>query len=204
MDEIILKSEAITKQILFLFHGYGANKDDLLPVGDELKQSLPNTEIRLKNGIESCDGGFGRQWFPLRGEDIQIWSKDFENNAPEIMKYIDSVINEKNLSYRDVILAGFSQGAMISLSLGLRLNVKAVIAFSGLLLSPPISGNNINTKVLLTHGALDDVIPISAMHLAEEALQNLGVDVKTVSSANVAHGIDNYILSRTVDFLKGL
>ncbi len=204
MDEIILKSHSETRQLIFIFHGYGSNKDDLVPVGEAFADASQNSEVHLPNGIEKCGEGIGYQWFPLVGENIKQWERAFEEKADKIKSYIDAVIAEKNFTYKDVILAGFSQGAMLSLSLGLRLGVKGVIAFSGLLLSPALSISKTNTKVLLAHGIQDDVIPISAMHLTENALKNSGIEVRTAVSANLAHGIDDYILSRAVDFLKSL
>ena len=205
MDEIILKSHSEeVRQLVFIFHGYGSNKDDLVTVGEAFSKVSPDSEIHLPNGIEKCDEGVGYQWFPLVGEDIKQWDRAFEEKAGKLISYIDGVLADKKLKYENVVLAGFSQGAMLSLSLGLQLGVKAVIAFSGLLLSPERCIRKKNTKVLLTHGIQDDVIPISAMHLTESALKNSGIEVRTAVSANLGHGIDDYILSRSVDFLKSL
>ena len=204
MDEVVLKSKSETRQLIFIFHGYGSNKDDLVSVGEAFATVRPEAEIHLPNGFEKCDDSLGYRWFPLVGEDIKHWEKAFEEKADKIISYIDGVIAEKNLSYKNVILAGFSQGAMLSLSLGLMLDVQAVIAFSGLMLNPAICARKKNTKVLLAHGVQDDVIPISAMHWTENALKNSGIEVRTAVSANLAHGIDDYILARAVDFLKSL
>ncbi|MCR5224646.1 MAG: dienelactone hydrolase family protein, partial [Alphaproteobacteria bacterium] len=185
MDEVVLKAQSAVRQLVFIFHGYGSNKDDLVSVGEAFSEASPSSEVHLPNGIEKCKESFGYQWFPLIGEDIKNWEKAFEEKANELISYMDTVIAEKNLDFKNVVLAGFSQGAMLSLSLGLRLGVKGVIAFSGLLLSPAISLSKKNTKVLLTHGIQDDVIPISAMHLTENALKNSGIEVRTAVSANL-------------------
>lgn len=204
MDEIVLESKSETRQLVFIFHGYGSNKDDLVSVGEAFSAARPEAEIHLPNGFEKCDEGFGYQWFPLVGDDIKNWERAFEEKVDSFISYIDKVVAGKKLGYKNVVLAGFSQGAMLSLSLGLRLDVQAVIAFSGLLLNPAKCVSKRNTKVLLTHGVQDDVIPISAMHLTESALKNAGIEVRTAVSANLAHGIDDYILARAVDFLKSL
>jgi phospholipase/carboxylesterase len=169
-------------------------------------------EVHLPNGVEKCDEGVGRQWFALEGDNINVWKKAFSDNSSKIMSYIDSVMSEKHLGYENVIFAGFSQGAMLSLSLGLKHQVSSVIAFSGLLLDPencPHCGaGDINapckTRVLLTHGEKDSVIPVNAMTLTEEALKSLGISVKTVTSPNLTHGIDEYLLDHAVDFLKAV
>jgi phospholipase/carboxylesterase len=204
MDEIVLGAQENAGKLVFIFHGYGADKNDLRPVGEEFLSALPEAEIHLPNGIEACDEGSGRQWFALGGTDVSHWGGAFSENSAKIMSYVESIMEKKNLEYKDVIFAGFSQGAMMSLSLGLKYGVQAVVAFSGLLLDQEFCVNARNTKVLLTHGAEDTVIPFSTMTLTEEALKNSGIDVKTAVSPNLSHGIDHYLLTKAVDFLKGL
>ncbi|MDR0556038.1 MAG: dienelactone hydrolase family protein [Holosporaceae bacterium] len=203
MDEIILGRRTDADKLIFMFHGYGADKDDLRPVGETFARTLPTAEVRIPGGLEECEAGFGRQWFALRGGDVNEWKDAFLKNAPRIMAYIDSVVIEKKLNYQNVILSGFSQGGMVALSFGLQHNALAVVVFSGLLISPPLC-LNCSTKVLLTHGAQDDVIPIGTVTLTEEALKTSGISVQTAISQNLAHGIDGYLLSKAVDFLKEL
>jgi phospholipase/carboxylesterase len=207
MDEIVLSAQPTADGLVFIFHGYGADKDDMRHVGKEFSKALPTVEIHLPNGIEECDEGFGRQWFPLEGNDIEVWKSAFAKNSEKIMSRIDSIVSEKKLSYGEIILAGFSQGAMLSLSLGLKYGVKAVVAFSGLLLNPEFcAGKNgcCSTKILLTHGGKDEVIPIRAAMLTEEALRKANLSVRTAISPNLSHGIDDYLLNQAVDFLKEL
>jgi phospholipase/carboxylesterase len=204
MDEIVLEARSKIDSLIFIFHGYGADKDNLRPVGEAFSKALPGAEIHLPNGIEKCDDGFGRQWFALQDNDIEIWERAFNENSAKIISYVDAVIAEKNLSYKNVIFSGFSQGAMLSLSLGLQYEVKAAVAFSGLLLNPKAYVQKKSTKVLLTHGAEDTVIPLSAMTLTEEALSGAGIDVQTAVSPRLSHAIDDYLLGRAVDFLKSL
>ncbi|MDR0678231.1 MAG: dienelactone hydrolase family protein [Holosporaceae bacterium] len=204
MDEIVLEARSNVAKCIFIFHGYGADKNNLRPIGEEFSKIFPEAEIHLPNGIESCDDGFGRQWFPLKDNDIKMWEQAFEKNASHIISYVDTVISQKNLDYKDIIFAGFSQGAMLSLSLGLKYEVKAVIAFSGLLLNPNECVHGKNTKIFLAHGKEDTIIPIDAMRSAEETLKKAGIDVKIAISSNLSHGIDNYLLKQAIDFLKML
>jgi phospholipase/carboxylesterase len=73
-----------------------------------------------------------------------------------------------------------------------------------LLLNPEVCVNKQNTKILLTHGEEDKVIPIDAMRLTEEALNKAGISVETAVSQGLAHGIDGYLLNQAIDFLKRL
>jgi len=205
MDELIIPSKVETKNLIFLFHGYGSNKENLQIVGERFSEVLPTAEIHLSNGIERCPETYdGYKWFSMDSDDVRDWESEFEKNAPQIMTYIDSIKNSKNLSYKDIILSGFSQGAMLSLSLGIRNNVKAVIAFSGLLLSPKTILKNADTKVLLAHGTNDSVIPVSSVDLTKEALDKFNIDTKIAIAPGLDHAINEYLLYQAVDFLRRL
>ena len=205
MNELVIPSKVETKNLIFLFHGYGSNKENLWSVGERFSKTLPTAEIHLANGIEHCPETYnGYKWFSMNSNDVKDWEYEFERNAPRIMTYIDSIKNSKNLNYKDMILSGFSQGAMLSLSLGIRNNVKAVVAFSGLLLSPEISLRKANTKVLLAHGTNDSVIPISAVDLTKRVLEKFNIDTKTAIAPELDHAINEYLLYQAVDFLRGL
>lgn len=204
INEIVISSDDEVKNIVFVFHGYGADNKDLLPVGQQFAHAVDGVEVHLVNGIEPCDEGIGRQWFPLVGDDIATWNSAFKERISIIESFIDEKLAEKKLTAQNAIFAGFSQGAMLSLGLGLKKDVKGIVAFSGLLLNPEECVTGRKTKVLLAHGALDEVIPISAMHMTEEALQNSDIDVSSVVSPNLHHAIDGYVLSKAVDFLKSL
>jgi predicted esterase len=138
------------------------------------------------------------------GNDLKTWGKSFEEYSDRITSYIESQMQEKHIGYEDVIFTGFSQGAMLSLGLGLRHGAQAIVAFSGGLLDSNHAITSKYTKVLLTHGAQDAVLDISIMRATENTLKTANINVQTVVSANAGHGIDSYMLSRAVDFLKSL
>jgi phospholipase/carboxylesterase len=204
MEEIVLQSgNPEPQKLVFIFHGYGADKNDMIPVGQAFGDALRSAEVHLPNGPDRCDGLHGYQWFPLYGDDVAGWKSAFEENSHKIVSYVDAIVAEKHLTYDDVIFSGFSQGAILSLNLGLRCRVRAVISFSGVLFDFVPKGE-IPTKILLTHGIQDDVIDISAATSAECILKNAGVQVETDIRDNFGHGIDQQMLSRAVDFLKSL
>jgi predicted esterase len=57
MDEIVIAPEANRKKIIFVFHGYGADNENLLPIGRAFSQCIESVEVRLPNGIEPCNEG---------------------------------------------------------------------------------------------------------------------------------------------------
>ena len=93
-----------------------------------------------------------------------------------------------------LILAGFSQGTMMSLYVGLRRGVKpaAILGFSGMLTGPeslPSLGPDA-PPILLTHGDADTVIPPQALFMAAGALGRAGALVQWHLSRGSGHTID--------------
>lgn len=204
MDELVIPSKSKTETLVFMFHGYGSNKDNLYPIGEKFSETLTNAEIHLADGIEPCEEASGFKWFGLESNDLTKWGENLSKNELKIMNYINSVKDSKNLSYRDIILSGFSQGAMLSLAFGIFNNVKAVISFSGLILAAERYLKKADTKVLLAHGSEDSVIPVGCANFTKEALTNLKIDTKLVIADGLDHAINEYLLNEAVDFLREL
>ena len=55
--------------------------------------------------------------------------------------------------------------------------------------------------VLLVHGTADPVVPIAALHDAENQLRRLGVEVTTHMSHRMGHSIDPVGLRMGLDFV---
>jgi phospholipase/carboxylesterase len=56
--------------------------------------------------------------------------------------------------------------------------------------------------VLLTHGAIDDVVPVEALSLATAALKAAGVPVETHTIPGLGHGIDETTIRLDLQFLR--
>jgi len=105
--------------------------------------------------------------------------------------YLDAELARLGLGPDRLALAGFSQGTMLSLHVGLRRAIKpaAIVGFSGLLPGPPPQEGNI-PPILLTHGDSDTVIPPQAMFLAAGQLGQAGAAVQWHLARGMGHGID--------------
>ena len=204
IDELVVSSSSNPRRIIFLFHGYGVNKNNMLSLGENFNKLLGDVEVHIPNGIEQIDSPDSRKWFSFATENEKDWIEDFAKKSEKIVSYINAVINDKGLSYNDVVMIGFSQGAMISLELGLALGVKAIVSLSGRLLDLHKNRECKNTKVLFVHGDHDDVIPISYMFDSERILQNAGIKVDNAVMNGMGHYITRGVFDRVVDFLKEL
>lgn len=192
------------QNLMVFLHGLGSNGDDLFSLVPYLAPKLPDTYFYSPDGIEPCDiGPYGFQWFSLEDRSPTKLTLELQRVTPAISKMIKDKATSLGLSLKDVILFGFSQGTMVSLSLALTSDepYKAVIGFSGRLFMPSVVTNT-KTPICLVHGAEDDVVPIESLKHAKEALEKLGINIMDLTVPNLVHSIDMTGLEFAIKFLK--
>ena len=118
--------------------------------------------------------------------------KGVEIAGPVLEEYLDAELARLGLPPENLALAGFSQGTMLSLHVGLRRKIKpaAIVGFSGMLPAPPPDSAAPFPPILLTHGDSDSVIPPQALFLAANQLGLSGAAVQWHLAAGMGHGID--------------
>jgi phospholipase/carboxylesterase len=201
------KSRA-AKQLVVFLHGYGADGNDLIELGQHWRSILPDAAFVAPHAHERCAGTpMGRQWFALstaRGVDDARSADDRLRGAeaakPVIDEFVDEELAKYGLDESRLALCGFSQGAMMALHVGLRRQraPAAIVGFSGLLVGPErlaegrardVRGNP--PPILLIHGDQDPMIPVDAMFIAAEQLAAADLPTQYHLSMGVGHGIDN-------------
>ena len=190
--------------VMLLLHGWGADGNDLADLARPHAMRFPGMAFFVPNGPDPCKiNPAGREWFDI---DDRVNGPDYA--APVIQTAITALLTDLRLSGSALILAGFSQGGMMSLHCGLRLNPApaAIISFSGALLRHDDLSASAMTPyppVQLVHGSDDQVVPCALMHEAARILSQLGVEVETVERPGLAHGIDPDGLTGSIKFLAG-
>jgi phospholipase/carboxylesterase len=192
--------------LVVLVHGYGADGQDLIGLAQHWQGLLPSVAFAAPNAPARIPGGPGYQWFPISRIDPHEMQKGVEAAAPMLDAYLDAELARLNLPPERLALAGFSQGTMLALRLGLRRKVRpaAIVGFSGLLagpVPPSESGGDI-PPILLTHGDSDQVIPPQAMFLAATQLGLAGAAVQWHLARGMGHGIDPDGLAMAGQFLN--
>ena len=200
MAELLIKSKENMKRTIILFHGYGKDRDIFASVGRAFSRAVVDADIHIPNGFQECKEG-GYQWFPFTDENVDSWKKAYYNVEPHLKEYVETIVQEKNQTYNDVTLVGFSQGAMVSIMLGLKLQVKVAIAFAGQLLDPNVTIHSKQPKIFMAHSKMDKVVPISEMYSAEKILKRKGLEVKTFISKAKEHVVDIDMIKASADFL---
>lgn len=211
--------QAVQQAVIFL-HGYGADGNDLIDLAPMLADALPGTAFYSPDAPQPCEmGPFGRQWFSLSQYDPEMLRRNpatlapayaqmldgTRAAAPDLSAFIDSVAATHGLGRDRVALVGFSQGTMMALHVALRTapSVAAVVGFSGALIGvESLEAEKVSEPpVLLIHGDADQIVPIAAMGMASRALEDVGVEVNTLTCAGLEHGIDREGLELAAGFL---
>ncbi len=199
------------KLVVFL-HGYGADGKDLIDLANPFGMALPNAAFISPDAPYECAmSPQGRQWFPI--EEIP---KGAIKASIDLLDLIKNEAKKLNLTFKDVILIGFSQGAMMSMQCLLinHTQLGAIIGYSGALREENIEAANdqilngkhnfSDTPILLIHGEEDEIVPFQSLERSKNLLNNIGFNVQTLSRKNLGHGIDPEGVSKGMEFLKSL
>jgi len=180
--------------LVVLLHGYGANGDDLIALGESWRGMLPDAAFVAPNAPQAIPGMHGGlQWFPLTMRDPGERWRGAVAARPELDRFLDAELARYRLDARRLVLVGFSQGTMMALHVGLRRAAApaAIVGYSGLLAGPEHLGETTaRPPVLLVHGEVDDLIPVEALHIGREALAEAGLSVEWHVRPGLGHGID--------------
>jgi len=188
------------KQLVVFLHGYGADGNDLIAIGQQWQAFLPDTAFAAPHAPEPCaQAPVGRQWFPLTMRDENELWPGVNRAQPILDKFLDAELARYGLGDDRLALVGFSQGTMLALHAGLRREAApaAILGYSGLLVGPEhlASAQAKDAKgrpppILLSHGDQDEVIPVDASFVAAEQLAEAGIPVQWHLAPGLGHGID--------------
>ena len=190
--------------LVVLVHGYGADGNDLIGLAAHWQGLLPTVAFAAPNAPTRVPGAPGFQWFPISRIDPHEMQKGVEVAGPVLEEYLDAELARLGIPPENLALAGFSQGTMLSLHVGLRRKVKpaAIVGFSGMLPAPPPEASAPYPPILLTHGDSDQVIPPQALFMAATQLGLSGASVQWHLARRTGHGIDPGGLSLAGQFLN--
>ena len=193
------------RAVVFI-HGWGADGADLMDLSQVMAASFPKAIFYAPDGPEPCSANpMGRQWFALDGDQQSI-DNGPDQAMPALKALIADIADSTGLPMEKIFLFGFSQGGMMALHTGMRLDstLGGVMSFSGALLAPDRLANQITARppVLLVHGRDDQVVPFQALAIAEAVLGSQDVSVASMARDGVGHGIDPEGFGRAIEFIK--
>lgn len=209
MADLVYRATQCEAMQCVLFHGYGANAQNLSYCAQYIHARCPHLTIFVLDGHELFEGNpssNGRQWFSLEAfESKNLTSSSgyasalqtaIERAAEQVAYRCKKLIsNDKPL-----ILAGFSQGAALACHLGLfDLKAVCVLAFSGFYRICRVP--YLYPNFWLYHGAKDDIVPLKAMELTQEDLSECGLSVESYIDPNAEHTISTEGLAEAARYI---
>jgi phospholipase/carboxylesterase len=191
----VAAASGAARQLVVLCHGYGSDGNDLIGLAPYWQRLLPDAAFIAPNAPERCDGNpMGYQWFPITRLDPGEIMRGVDYASPSLDAFIDEQLALRGLDESCLALVGFSQGTMMSLHVGLRRSraPACIVGYSGALAGPERLKAEIRAlpPVLMVHGAADDMLPVSRMHEAVQALGEAGLAVQWHVSPGLGHSID--------------
>ena len=180
--------------LLLLLHGYGSNEEDLFSFASELPDEYYVVSVRAPYNLKP----YGHAWYDIHFDaDENKFSDDAQaiESRDLIIPFIDELIAKYPIDAAQVSLIGFSQGAILSYATALSYpeRISRVVALSGYLNEKIIAENFkskdlSNLKLFISHGTVDQVIPVDWARKAQPFLQNLGLEV-LYKEYPIGHGV---------------
>ena len=160
LDVITVGEKSTADIVLIWFHGYGANNWGFEPFIKLLNLNLDGRLYVVMPNAPIDDGK--RSWYPLPTTDNGSVVEDDEGIVKS-KKILVGALHEHIDMDKRLYLGGFSQGAALSLSMGLNNDIRAdgIIAISGYV--PSASKINIvdhSKDIYVAHGKNDTTISI--------------------------------------------
>ncbi|HWU43376.1 MAG TPA: hypothetical protein VN132_08060 [Bdellovibrio sp.] len=205
---------------VIFFHGYGADANDLYPLGEMISTKKTHNWLFPNGPLEVPIGPawMGRAWWPIDMMEIQraVESgtvRDFSNETPKgFEKARDlclEMIRQLKVPWNQIILGGFSQGAMLATEIYLRApeTPKGLVIMSGSLLNqekwkellPARAGQ----KFFQSHGDSDPILGFKQAQKLETLLTQNGMKGSLISFRG-GHEIPAQLLQKISEYINGL
>jgi phospholipase/carboxylesterase len=217
------------RHAVVLCHGYGAPGDDLVSLAPQVFRAAPALQESLcfvfpeaPLSLSALGPWDSRAWWPLdegalddaltRGAPIET-ARDVPAELPVLRETMGRLLSElertEGVSLPQVILGGFSQGAMLATDVTLHLPASpaGLCIFSGTLLDADawcrLAPDRSGLPVLLSHGRQDPLLSFRTAESLRDLLRTAGLAVEFVPFDG-PHTISPEGFAAFVSFLRRL
>jgi phospholipase/carboxylesterase len=190
--------------LVVLCHGFGAGGDDLVPLAPELVKLQPGLEAArfvfpaAPISLGWTGMGMGLAWWNIDFAELEAGRREgpagiqkLHERTPEglpqarrmLREAVDVACRQANLPLSRAVLGGFSQGAMLTTDVSLRLEEApaGLTILSGTLLAEPewrrLAPARAGLPVFQSHGTDDPLLPFSSAEALRDLLQGAGLAV---------------------------
>lgn len=203
------------EKTILLFHGFGADAQDLAPISGVLPRArwlFPDAPLE----IPIAPGYTGRAWFPISISALQQTIKEGDNDKiaqlfpAEITEAKEiglRLIKELNIPHANLWLGGFSQGAVLATEIAFSVEEKpaGLLIFSGTLINENAwereAKKCADMPFFQSHGDADPLLPLSRAIKLEKLLKDAGLQGR-LFRFHGGHEIPQSALFALHDFLE--
>lgn len=213
--DFLCETKPDSKACVVLFHGYGADANDLASLQNIFKLEA-SADWFFPQGVHSVAISpmmSGRAWFQLRMSDFENLAQNKvadEGIDPEVKDVITQVTNWLNhlgKLYDQVFIGGFSQGAILTSHCFYRLNFTpaGLLLLSGSLMVPSEFPGTVpeplRAPFFQSHGGQDPVLPLPGAQKLHSKLIELGLEGNFMEFSG-GHEIPISVIQRAQTFLN--
>ncbi|HEX4629978.1 MAG TPA: alpha/beta hydrolase [Chthoniobacterales bacterium] len=161
-------------RVLLLLHGTGGNENDMIPIGHDLDPAAALLSLRgnvLENGMP--------RFFRRLAEGV-FDEADVIRRANELADFLPKAAEQYGFDLKRLTAVGYSNGANVAAAvLLLRPGpiASAVLLRAMVPLTPPSSPHLNGTRVLISSGKCDPIIPVENAERLAAMLRAAGSDV---------------------------
>jgi len=187
---ITIPAISAPKGAIVALHGWGANAQDLANLAPAF--NVPSYLMLFPEApFDRPNVQGGKMWYDFQ----DLTSTQLQVSKALLKAYLES------LAVMDIpiFLLGFSQGAAMTLDVGLELNLAGLICLSGYL-HPSITKTVTTSPILIIHGTQDQVVPVIAAQSAKATLTNIGAKV-TYAEFAMGHEINGLAIATVRTFI---
>ena len=222
--EEIVHINGIPKKLVVFLHGYLDSSDNVDQKLKVLCDSLPSIAVHIPQAPFACEvEPHMRQWYsmyrfdpnyerkraPSMREFLSYYNRmtlGLEEARGYLIPYLEQTLSEYGLTYRDLFLCGFSQGAMVAIYTALMCpeEIGGVISFSGIMAGYDYLVKNARShpRTLLLHGTEDNCLRIASQDFTAKQLQKIGSQVACIQLVGKGHSINAEAIKEAVSFIK--
>lgn len=172
------RAESIEAPLVVVMHGRGADANDLAGIAPMI-DGPAGYRFLFPNAPKAWEAApgmtFGFTWFDGLPPD----ATSLHTARNRLGEFLDAALQRFPTPAGKVVLAGFSQGALMALDVGLRRDdLAGIVAMSGALHErdlPELSSGK-ERRVLIIHGTLDEMINVNLARRARRVLESHGLD----------------------------
>ncbi len=200
------KTASAKSPVLILLHGVGSNEEDLFSLADQLPDNLMVLSVRAPYAL----GQDSYSWYPVdfsTGKPVYD-AAVAEKSRLQLVQFLEEIKRTEPVDPKQVYLGGFSQGGIMSYSVGLTRPelLKGIVVLSGRLMDEVKTRTAPKEKLKLlrmfiSHGKQDPIIAVVQARNAHSFVLSLGLK-PFFREYPAVHTITQDMITDLVNWLK--